>query len=468
MRSQGTRGWLVLPAVAALALAAGPLGAQQPVPAKPYYRAGPLPDRIVLTWAGDPARSQAVTWRTDVSVREGLAQVAVAAAGPDFVAGARTVRATTRPVTTPLGTAHYHRVHFEGLAPGTCYVYRVGDGRRWSEWNQFRTAADRPGPFTFLYLGDAQDDTGEHVSRVVREGYTAAGGPRFILHAGDLVNVGNSDAQWGEWFEAAGWINRTVPCVPVAGNHEYVLARKGSSPAPGQTLTPLWQAQFALPDNGPPGLKGSAYYLDFQGLRLVCLNSNERPGSTERLAAQVPWLERVLAGNRDRWSVVSFHHPLLPMRRDNPEVRRLWKPVLDKYRVDLVLQGHDHTYARSRPAESRTVYALSVSGPKLYHLERKGWMRAAREGVQTYQVIRVDGDRLRYEAHTPAGELVDRFELRKGPGGSSVLAEETVPGDGGGPFGWRAGAALLVVLAAVLFLVLRRARRAARDGPGSP
>src|SRR5687768_1936525 len=38
----------------------------------------PLPDRIVLTWAGDPASTQAVTWRTDVSVRRALAEIAVA------------------------------------------------------------------------------------------------------------------------------------------------------------------------------------------------------------------------------------------------------------------------------------------------------------------------------------------------------------------------------------------------------
>ena len=35
------------------------------------YRATPMPDRIMLTWKGDPARSQAVTWRTDTIDQEG-------------------------------------------------------------------------------------------------------------------------------------------------------------------------------------------------------------------------------------------------------------------------------------------------------------------------------------------------------------------------------------------------------------
>ena len=38
----------------------------------------PMPDRIVLTWAEDTSTTQSVTWRTDTSVKVGLAQIAVA------------------------------------------------------------------------------------------------------------------------------------------------------------------------------------------------------------------------------------------------------------------------------------------------------------------------------------------------------------------------------------------------------
>ena len=36
----------------------------------------PIPDRIVTTFAGDPATSFAVTWRTDTSVTKAFAQIA--------------------------------------------------------------------------------------------------------------------------------------------------------------------------------------------------------------------------------------------------------------------------------------------------------------------------------------------------------------------------------------------------------
>jgi hypothetical protein len=50
-----------------------------PYAEKLAHAATPLPDRVVLTWSGDPATTQAVTWRTATSVERGLAQLALAA-----------------------------------------------------------------------------------------------------------------------------------------------------------------------------------------------------------------------------------------------------------------------------------------------------------------------------------------------------------------------------------------------------
>ena len=65
---------------------------------------------------------------------------------------------------------------------------------------------------------------------------------------------------------------------------------------------------------------------------------------------QKTWLEKVLKNNPRKWSIVSFHHPIYSAsaRRDNALLRNEWKPLFDRYGVDLVLQGHDHSYARGR------------------------------------------------------------------------------------------------------------------------
>jgi 3',5'-cyclic AMP phosphodiesterase CpdA len=385
------------------------------------WRATAVPDRIILTFEADPATTQSVTWRTSPEVAPGqaVAQVAPASAYPKFGDAATTVTAQSEAVAGDLGAFHSHSARFTGLKPKTQYAYRVGDGANWSEWIHFTTASDKSEPFSFIYFGDAQNDLKSLWSRAIRSAYAEAPKARFMIHAGDLINNSGNDAQWGEWFYAGGWVNSMMPSLPTPGNHEY-----GS----GKTLDYHWRPQFALPTNGPQGLEETCYFVDYQGVRIVSLNTEEKQ------AEQAQWLDNLLAQNRNRWTILTFHRPMFSSAkgRDNKELRALWMPVFDKHKVDLVLQGHDHTYARSqnvragvnvRDSDSGTVYVVSVSGPKMYNLEREPWMRRAAENTQLYQVINVDNDTLRYEARTVTGELYDAFELKKGRNGQNRLNE---------------------------------------------
>lgn len=388
------------------------------------YRPSPLPDRIVLTWSDNPAASQSVTWRTDRTVAQGLAQILPADAGPLVKEASRQITARSTDLKTDLNEARFHTVTFQGLVPNTKYAYRVGDGANWSEWQHFTTASDRPEPFHFIYFGDAQNDVRTHWSRVIREAFQTAPRAKFMLHAGDLINRANNDGEWGEWFGAGGWINGTIPVIATPGNHEYA-SQNGARAVSGH-----WRPQFEFPLNGPEGLEETAYFLDIQGVRIISLNSNER------IHDQKEWLRRVLASNPNRWSVVTFHHPVYSTARgrDNKEVREHWQPIFDEFRVDLVLQGHDHTYGRTNLSSGTnaispagTVYVVSVSGPKMYEIDRKSVFARVAEQTQLFQVIHIDGDILNYEARTATGDLYDAFRLRKRRGVPNQLENMRVP-----------------------------------------
>lgn len=396
-----------------------------------------MPDRVILTWNGDPSTTQAVTWRTSTSVSKGLGQIAESEPGPAFDPykgdgpdpdKVRTLEATSRALTSDLGDARYHEVAFRDLKPGTKYVYRVGDGATWSAWYQFSTASARPEELRFVYFGDSQNDLRSHWSRVVRQAFSDMPKAHFLLHAGDLTSRARSDAEWGEWHAAGGWINAMIPSIPTPGNHEYF----------GGGLTDHWRAQFTLPENGPEGLEETAYYVDVQGVRVVSLNSNEK------LEEQAVWLDRLLSDNPNAWTVITFHHPVYSTARgrDNATLRAAWRPVFDKHVPDLVLQGHDHTYGRAGPmrednlltgaklrSERGTVYVVSVSGPKMYGLEGAEWMNETAQGVQLYQLITIRGDTLRYEARTADGATFDTFEIVKPGVGAAPESslEETKP-----------------------------------------
>lgn len=391
---------------------------------------GDTPERIILTWMNDPATSQSVTWRTGLEVANPIAQIAVATENSSPKKNPRTVDATSEFVKIDSSkTVQHHTTNFKGLHPDTLYCYRVGDGNNWSEWNQFKTASDRPKPYKFLYFGDFQSNIKSLGSRVIRGAYAKAPDARFMIHTGDLTSHSLNDKEWGEWFYAAGWITRVIPTISTPGNHEYIKRKTGGKKSKGLTrlrrkklkrLTPLWRPHFAFPQNGPPGLKELTYYIDYQGTRIISLNSNER------FEEQAQWLDKILAKNLNRWTIIAMHHPLFSSRKKwaGFKMKKIFMPLFDKYYVDLVLQGHDHRYSRTYKLyngkvvdinEPGTIYVASVSGPKMYPFNSKLQHLMAYSGtnIQLYQVISISGHRLSYESWSVTDELYDSFELEK-------------------------------------------------------
>lgn len=402
-----------------------------------HYKPTAMPSRVILTWSGDPATTQSVTWRTDTTVAKAFAEIIEADSGPIDAKKATRVVANTSTFESSLFITRAHSATFTDLKPETRYAYRVGDDVNWSEWLQFSTASAEAKPFSFVYFGDAQNDLRSMWSRVIRESHRDMPKAAFFLHAGDLINNADDDGQWGEWFEAGGFINAMIPCVPTPGNHEYAKDNPEDKESTKRHLSKNWNPQFTLPMNGPEGLEESCYYIDYQGALIISLNSNVGPLS------QVEWLDKVLSNNPNRWTICTFHHPIFSTAkdRDNADVRAAWNPLFDRYKVDLVLTGHDHTYGRSgldvpqnvatglnlQSKESGTVYVVSVSGPKMYNLNQKNrevFKRAA-EDTQLYQLITVDGDQLRFEAKTAKGELYDAFTLKKVEGHVNQLIDQT-------------------------------------------
>jgi acid phosphatase type 7 len=377
------------------------------------------PQRIMLNLTERPSTSIAVTWRTMSFFAASGVEFAVATDGPTFAMSTKKVQALPEPADIgKKKTAYYYSAILDSLSPATTYAYRVGHDSVWSEWNQFRTAASAASPFTFVFFGDPQDDIREFVSRPFREAFRMVPDARFWLFSGDLTSD-PEDKLWDEWFDASGFIHRMLPSIMVPGNHDHESIRVNGKKERTTNL-PLWRPQFTLPQNGPSGLEETSYYLDYQGVRFIMVNSNDR------LTDQAAWMDTLLADNPSRWTVVAFHHPLYSMgrTRDGRETRNAFLPLFDKYHVDLVLQGHDHTYARSHKLRQGqvvadtaqgTVYVLSSSGPKAYPLNLlyKDLMAKFGAGVQLFQAISITDGRLQCTTYTATGAVYDSFELKK-------------------------------------------------------
>lgn len=387
---------------------------------------GSSPDRIVLNVTSDPSTSIAVNWRTCDTVKTGYIEILPAVSDPRELDNPLRKQAASKPFTFQTLNATYHSVVVTGLLPKTLYMYRVGKGNDWSEWFHTRTAGVNGDKLSFIYLGDAQVGLKTLWPRVIRAAYAKMPEANLILYAGDIVNRGNSDNEWGELFYGGSFIHSTIPGMHSPGNHEYART--------GDTLSAFWQPQFTLPDNGPEGLKETCYYTDVQGMRFISINSYRVEESDDDLQKQKRWVDSLLRNNPNQWTAVVFHHPFYSIRptRDNARMRNTFKPLFDKYNVDIVLQGHDHAYARGRKkiqgaranTASGTVYVLSVSGPKMSSKFEGSWFDVGTDYTQMYQLITVEGTILRYKAYKASGELFDAFDLVKQKGKPNTLIEK--------------------------------------------
>ena len=393
------------------------------------------PDRIILTFNGNPSTKRAVTWRTDSSVKKAEAQIAVAGINSDFVKEASTYAANTEEFDLGLYKSNkslivnYHSVVFENLKPNTLYAYRVGFAENWSEWIQFKTANDTYSPTQFVYFGDAQNDILNHWSRVIRMAYKTAPDASFVIHAGDLVDSAHKDNEWAQWFKAGGFIHSQWTAIPVVGNHEFQRfdGYEGTLP---RRLSIQWRPQFTLPveENLDEKLHETVYSVEYQDILVLVLNS------TGQLEEQTEYIREKLTNSDAKWKIVTNHHSVFSPAegRDFEYARKVWKPLFEKYGVDLVLNGHDHTYARGHtPVKSqnvnesgifKTLYVTSVSGPKQYKLDKDQIKNYEIDGyksdkmgeeTQFFQVINIDSNKLTYSAYTTLGDLYDRAIITK-------------------------------------------------------
>ena len=393
------------------------------------------PDRVIANLTVDPAHSFAINWRTNQQIESGFVELALATDGPEFLlrdvnkVKAVSQRFENQNSREPLVKAVFHSAVVYNLQPNTTYVYRVGNGSQedgyWSEWYQITTAHDDiNAPFSFIYFGDAQNSVKSMWSRVIRNSYRQFPNVDFMLHAGDLINDRDANMEWGEWFHAGSFIHATIPSIMTPGNHEY---RNG-------VLSSLWRPQFTLPQNGPLDvLKETCYAIDYQSMKLISIDAEGFDESEEARMAQVKWLDSVLANNTKKWTAITLHFPIFSTAkgRDNKVLREALKPLMDKYKVDLVLQGHDHTYARGFVENegkgltvvdnAGTIYAVSVSGPKMYASKDQEWMVRRGEFTQLFQIITVSKNSIKYGAYTPIGTLYDAFELVKKNGKKKLI-----------------------------------------------
>lgn len=248
----------------------------------------------------------------------------------------------------------------------------------------------------------------------------------FILSAGDQIDYSSSGTNGsGEIIreqEYAGFLYpdvlRSTPLATTIGNHE--------------SMVDDYSLHYNNPNASTLGSteSGGDYYYSYGDTLFISLNSNSRNVEEHRQL-----MKEAVASHEDaKWKVVLFHHDIYGSGSphsdvDGANLRILFAPLMDEFKIDLCLTGHDHSYARTyqildgkvietdgvsenaskayNPEGTLYIAAGSASGSKFYTLNTvKQYYIAERSNTPepTFSTIDFSGDSLTIKTYDYNGQ----------------------------------------------------------------
>ncbi len=305
------------------------------------------------------------------------------------------VVSSTTPVTT-------HVVSLAGLSAGTTYQYRIGTGNTLLYTSTLATAPDPGGVFDFVMVGDS--GTGSQAQHDVAAQMDALD-PDFILHLGDVIYPKGEAANYQPYFfNPYQDLLDGAPIFPSLGNHDY----QTSDAQPYLDV-------FYLPTNNPLGTE-RYYSFDWGDAHFVALDTTP-PRYAD--SAMLQWLHSDLAATTAAWKFVYFHHAVYTsgphwLDPTRPEMQATLEPIFMQYDVDIVFNGHDHDYERSKP-QNGVIYIVSGGGgANTYPVLPQSFSAYAERVHHTVQV-QIDGCILSLRAFNKDGAVIDQIALAKCP-----------------------------------------------------
>lgn len=382
-------------------------------PEEAPYEASAVPTRVLLTFGDeDGMRSRNVSWMCGDEVQEAYVELEYKGQrttdnGQETAGHGIRISAVGEVFESRSGKAAYYVARLRDLEAGHTYRYRVCTREKKSEWYEFRLAHQDEHETAFIYMGDIQDSIGGIANQLLKEAFRQNPDAEFFVCGGDLTER-PTDAYWGETFESLDSIGQAVPVLTVTGNHDYLKGVIG-------TLERRFSLIHSFYLDSMVG-ENQVFTVRYKDMQLFCLDSNRE---FFYLWTQRQWLEEQLTKSEAKWKIVVLHHPLYSVKgaMNNLIQRWMFDDLIQEYGVNLVLQGHEHAYARRGDnGQQSTIYLISHCSPKGYRINPpEGRFEKIEKDIRTYQKVRISGDTLVVTAFdAEKGTLVDSIVKVKG------------------------------------------------------
>ncbi|KAJ0410844.1 hypothetical protein ATCC90586_007880 [Pythium insidiosum] len=365
-----------------------------------------VPQQLHLAFAGaKTGTGMTISWTTFANVSDATVWVGSSADALE-------------PAAVPVETQSYfqqgnyklytHHATLSGLTPATTYYYKVGSKSapaHQSAVNQFRTArtSDDKGPVTVAVYGDF--GVGKHSNATVK--YVNEKLPSqvdFVLHIGDVSYADNAfleaeellgffyEETYNRWMTSISPAMKTVPYMVLVGNHE-AECHSPSCFVSGTKKDQLgnytaYNTRFKMPSAESGGVQNMWFSFDHGPVHYTAISSEtdfpDAPSNSftgrkyGNFGNQLAWLEADLkkaTANRDKtpWIVIGMHRAIytrgLCEKDGTPRdsalaIQKAFEDLFIKYKVDVVVAGHQHLYERQYPIKQNKPVLDGVSADK--------------------------------------------------------------------------------------------------------
>lgn len=302
-----------------------------------------------------------------------------------------------------------HEIVLENLIPGKTYNYRVASKeiRRWDEdiavfgetiyskTYSFKTIADDIDEVNFLVLNDLHDTPSSFPHLLKLNGNDPYD---LVFLNGDMFNYQKGEEQI---------INHLItPCTNGFAIQKPMLFVRGNHELRGPFAHQL-KDYFSYPQG---------YYFHFQcgPVFAIALDTGEDKEDDKPVYAglaafdafrekQAVWMQKIMqseAYRNARYKVVFMHIPPFYSNDAHGSMhsRRLFSPLFDKYKVDLVVCGHTHVYGVHPPVKGQHDYPIIIGG-------------GPKPGTRTLMKINANHQQLNVQMLDDAGKEVGKYSI---------------------------------------------------------
>ena len=163
------------------------------------------------------------------------------------------------------------------------------------------------------------------------------------------------------------------------------------------------------------GMGGKRFYTyQKKDVRFFALDSNYMDQDQQK------WIDSELSGSNEKWKIAYFHHPIYSSGgRHGSEVdlRAIIEPMFIKHNLNVVFAGHEHFYERLKPQKG--IHYFTAGGSAKLRagdiISKSALTAKGFDSEQSFMLIEIDGDVLRFQTISRRGRRIDSGEIRRTP-----------------------------------------------------